>query len=300
MLALQYSECGEPDVLHVAEAPEPHAGPGQVRIRVRAASVNAWDWKVRAGLVPGMPKSFPSIPGLDAAGVVDEVGDGVGAVTVGDRVFGLGSRTAAEHAVLDTFAALPQPMTFEEGAALGVVVETAARSLDLLDVPAGSTVLIDGAAGGVGSAATQLAIARGLTVIGTASPANADYLRSLGAVATTHGPGLPERVAAIAPGGVDGAIDVVGKGSVPDLIGITGNPSRVVSVADFSADKLGAKVADSSRGRASYALAEVAGLVEQGRFRVVIERAFPLAEGAEAQSLSQSGHVRGKVVITVP
>jgi NADPH:quinone reductase-like Zn-dependent oxidoreductase len=300
MLCLQFSECGEPDVLHVADAPEPHAGPGRVRIAVRAASVNAWDWKVRAGLVPGMPSSFPSIPGLDAAGVVDEVGDGVTSVAVGDRVFGLGSRTTAEHAVLDTVAAMPQSMTFEEGAALGVVVETAARSLDLLDLPAGSTVLIDGAAGGVGSAATQLAIARGLTVIGTGSPGNEDYLRSLGATPTTYGAGLPGRVAALAPDGVDGAIDVAGKGSVPDLIEITGTPTRVVSVADFSAGALGAKVADSSRGRASYALAEVARLVGEGRFVVMIEQALPLADGAQAHRLSQSGHVRGKVVITVP
>lgn len=300
MLALQFSECGDPDVLHVGEAPEPHAGPGQVRIAVHAASVNAFDWKVRAGLVPGMPRHFPAIPGIDAAGVVDEVGEGVGDdVVVGDRVFGLGSRTSAELAVLDLVAPIPASMSFVQAAALGTTAETAARALDLLGAAAGANVVIDGAAGGVGSAVTQLAVARGLAVVGTASPSHHEYLRTLGATPTTYGPGLPERVAALVPDGFDGAIDVVGKGSVPALIEITGDPRRVVTVADFGAAGLGVKVADSRLGRATYALAEVARLFEAGRFVVEIEQTFPLAEGAAAHRLSQGGHVRGKVVLVV-
>lgn len=300
MQALVFTECGEPDVLHLGDVPEPHAKPGQVRIAVRAASVNAFDWKVRAGLVHGMPKAFPAVPGLDAAGVVDEVGDGVSGVAPGDRVFGLGSRTFARHAVLGMFERIPDRMTFEEAAALGVVVETAARSLDFLTLPAGATLLVDGAAGGVGTALTQFAVARGLRVIGTASPKHHDHLRRLGATPTTYGTGLAERVAALAPEGVDGAIDVVGKGSVPTLVEITGDPARVVTVADFGAGPLGVHVADSSLGRATYALAEAARLFEEGRFAVVLDRVFPLADGAQAHRLAQGGHVHGKVVVTVP
>lgn len=299
MLALLFTECGEPDVLHLGDVPEPHARPGQVRIAVRAASVNAWDRKVRAGRIHGIPKTFPAVPGLDAAGVVDEVGDGVSGIAPGDRVFGLGSRTFARHAVLGMFEPIPDGMTFEEAAALGVVVETAARSLDLSALPAGATLLVDGAAGGVGTALTQLAVARGLRVIGTASPGHHEHLRRLGATPTTYGAGLAERVAALAPEGVDGAIDVVGKGSVPVLLGITGDPSRVVTVADFGAGSLGVKVADSNLGRATYALTEVARLFEEGRFAVVLDRVFPLAEGAAAHRLAQGGHVHGKVVVTV-
>jgi NADPH:quinone reductase-like Zn-dependent oxidoreductase len=291
MLALLFTECGEPDVLHLGDIHEPHARPGQVRIAVRAASVNAFDWKVRAGRVHGMPKAFPAVPGLDAAGVVDEVGDGV---------FGLGPRTFARHAVLGMFERIPDRMTFEEAAALGVVVETAARSLDLLAPAAGTTLLVDGAAGGVGTALTQLAVARGLHVIGTASPRHHDHLRRLGATPTTYGAGLAERVAALAPGGVDGAIDVVGKGSVPALVQITGNPGRVVTVADFGAGPLGVKVADSSLGRATHALTEAARLFEEGHLAVVLDRVFPLAEGAAAHRLAQGGHLHGKVVVTVP
>lgn len=300
MLALQFSECGEPEVLHVGEAPEPHAGPGRVRIAVRASSVNVFDWKVRAGRVPGMPRRFPAIPGLDGAGVVDEVGDGVTGLAIGDRVFGLGSRTNAELAVLDLAARMPEGMSFEEAAALGVACETAARTLDLLQLPGGSHLVVDGAAGGVGSAVTQLAVARGLAVVGTASQKNHEYLRTLGATPTTYGPGLRERVAALVPDGVDAAIDVVGKGSVPELIEITGDPRRVATVADFGAAGLGVRVSESSRGRASYALEEVAGLYEQGRWVVHLDKVLPLSEGAAAHRELQAGHVRGKIVLTTP
>lgn len=300
MYALQFHEYGEPEVLSIGEAAEPHAGSGQVRVAVRAVSVNPFDWKVRAGFLAGMvPVTFPAIPGTDAAGVVDEVGEGVDGVRVGDEVFGLGSRTSAEFAVLDIVAVKPASMSFEQAAALGLAVETAARTLDLLDLPEGSTLVVDGAAGGVGSAATQLAVARGIRVIGTASPTGHDYLRSLGATPTTYGPGLPDRVAELAQNGVDGAVDVVGKGSIPELIAMTGDPGRVVTIADFAAGQLGVLVADGSGGRATYALAQAAQLFADGRFTIAIERVLPLAEGVEAHRVSQAGHVQGKLVLTV-
>ena len=300
MQALQFKAYGGPDVLAVGEAPEPHAGKGQVRIAVRAASVNPIDWKIRAGLLSdGVELEEPVIPGVDGAGVVDEVGDGVGTVLIGDEVFGLGSATSAEYAVLDHVGPKPASMSWEDAAALPVAVETAARTLDLLGVDSGNTVLVEGAAGGVGSAAVQLAVARGATVIGTGNETNHDYIRGLGAIPTTYGAGLAERVAALAPDGVDAALDTPGKGSVPALIEIVGEPSQVVSIADFSAPERGARATSGAEERATYALASVAGLFEQGAFVVNVQQVFPLADGAQAHRLSEGGHVRGKLVLTV-
>lgn len=300
MLALQYDGYGGADVLHVAQAPEPHAGPGQVRVKVRAVSVNPFDWKLRAGFMDGMvPLTFPAITGTDAAGVVDEVGEGVAGISIGDEVFGTGSGTTAELAVLDLVAGKPASLSFEEAAAMGLAVEAAARCLDILGLPAGATLLVDGAAGGAGSAMTQLAVARGLTVVGTAGPANQDYVRSLGALPTTYGEGLAQRVKQLVPT-VDGAVDVVGLGSVPELVAITGDPTRVVTLADFTAYAHGVHVADGSFPRAGYALGEAADLHGQGRFSMPIAATFPMSDGAAAQQLSETGHVRGKIVITVP
>ena len=300
MQALQFKAYGGPDVLAVGEAPEPHAGKGQVRIAVRAASVNPIDWKIRAGLLSdGVELEEPVIPGVDGAGVVDEVGDGVDTVLIGDEVFGLGSATSAEYAVLDHVGPKPASMSWEDAAALPVAVETAARTLDLLGVDSGNTVLVEGAAGGVGSAAVQLAVARGATVIGTGNETNHDYIRGLGAIPTTYGAGLAERVAALAPDGVDAALDTPGKGSVPALIEIVGEPSQVVSIADFSAPERGARATSGAEERATYALAAVAGLFEQGAFVVNVQQVFPLADGAQAHRLSEGGHVRGKLVLTV-
>jgi NADPH:quinone reductase-like Zn-dependent oxidoreductase len=298
MRALQYSEYGGPEVLMVGEAPEPHAAPGQVRVAVRASSVNPVDHKVRSGAMGGDPAALPKIPGVDAAGVVDEVGPGVDGVAVGDAVLGLGSATAAELAVLDHFTAKPEGLSWAEAAALPLGAETAARALDLLGVGEGMTLLVEGAAGGVGSAAVQLAVARGATVIGTASERNHDYLRRLGAVPTTYGEGLVDRVRELAPGGVDAVLDTAGKGSLPQLVQLVDDPAQVVSIADFSAPELGARVTSGGQ-RAGYALAEAVRLHGEGRYTVEVERTFPLAEGAQAHRLSENGHVRGKLVLMV-
>lgn len=188
MRAVQFDQYGGPEVLHLAEAPEPHAGPGQVRVAVEAAGVNPMDWKIRSGAMAGaVPLDRPQIPGLDAAGVVDEVGAGVEGIAVGDRVFGNGSGVTAEYAVLRAFALVPTDLTFEQAAALPVAVETAARILDVLDLHPSQLVVVDGAAGGVGTAVVQLAVARGLKVVGTASEGNHAFLRELGALPTTYG-----------------------------------------------------------------------------------------------------------------
>lgn len=300
MRALQFTEYGSADVLTVAEAPEPHAGPGQVRIRVAAASVNPIDWKIRAGYLAEMaPVTFPVIPGSDAAGVVDEVGEGVHGVSVGDAVFGSGASVTAEYAVLDHFAAKPESLSFVEASGLPLAVETAARAFADVPFTAGDTVLIDGAAGGVGSAAVQLAVARGAVVVGTASEGNHDYLRSLGALPTTYGPGLAARVRALTDAPITAAVDIAGGGSIPELVAITGDTARVVSIADFNAGEHGVRVNGGTGERFFGALAEAATLVEQGRYVVAVEQTFPLEHGSKAHAHSEGGHVRGKIVITV-
>ena len=180
MRALQFSAHGGPEVLEWAEAPEPHAGAGQIRIAVRAASVNPIDWKLMSGAMPGgQPMTGPKYLGFDAAGVVDEVGEGVTGVSVGDEVFGRGRNTQAEYAVLDSWVAKPPSVDWAVAAAAGVAGETAERGLRLLDVKAGDAVFVDGGAGGVGAVAVQMAVARGVRVIASASEANQDYLREL-------------------------------------------------------------------------------------------------------------------------
>jgi NADPH:quinone reductase-like Zn-dependent oxidoreductase len=299
MKAVQFSEYGDPEVLHVAEVDEPHAGPGQIRIAVRAAGVNPIDWKVRSGMMAERPLATPTTPGSDVAGVVDEVGEGVDDVAVGDDVFGFAiGGGAAEHTLLAHYARKPPELSWEEAGGFPVAVETAARTLDALGVGEGQTVLITGAAGGVGTAAVQLARLRGARVIGTASERNHDFLRSLGAEPTTYGDGLVERVRALAPDGVDRALDTAGRGALPDLIELTGDAGNVVTIADYSAPKLGVRVsAGGGTERAYYALADAARYAQEGRFSLPVERTFSFADAAEAQRVSEAGHVRGKLVL---
>jgi len=299
MKAVQYSEHGGPEVLALVDVPEPHAGPGQVRVAVRAAGVNGIDWKIRAGYMSKMrPTPFPAGTGMDAAGVVDEVGDGVTGVAVGDEVFGSGVDTYAEYAVLTNWAVKPTELSFDEAAGYPIPVETAIRILDLVGAAAGQTLLVSGAAGGVGSAAVQIARQRGLTVIGTAGEKNQDYLRSLGAVATTYGPGLVERVRALAPAGIDAALDIAGSGVIPELIELTGEPAKVVSIADFTAPEHGAQVSTGGDGHAA-AFAEAARLFSEGALRLPVAKTYQLAEAADAQNASAAGHIAGRAVITV-
>lgn len=298
MLSAQINSYGEPDVLKVNEAPEPHAGPGQVRIAVKATSVNPMDWKLRAGyMAEVMPLTFPATLGIDAAGVVDEVGEGVEGVKQGDQVFGLGSSTYAQSAVLDVFQAKPESLAWPDAAALGVAGETSVRVLDLLGVEAGSTVLIDGAAGGVGSVAVQIAVARGANVIGTGSERNHAFLSELGATPVLYGDGLGERVRAAAPQGVDAVFDVAGKTPIPELTGLVSDPAQVVSISNFGAAEQGARVTMGGENRGA-ALSEVASLAADGKLKIDVQT-FPLAEVADAHRLSQEGHVRGKLVLVI-
>src|SRR4051794_7187289 len=184
MRAVIFNEYGGPEVLQVGDVPEPHPGPGQVRIAVRAAGVNPIDWKLRAGAMREMmPLAFPAVDGREASGVVDEVGDGASGVAAGDEVFGFAVGGAAgEYAVLDDFARKPAGLSFEEAAGLPVAVETSARVFTVLGgLGEGQTIVINGAAGGVGTAAGQLAAARGARGVGTARGAHPGCPRPPGA-----------------------------------------------------------------------------------------------------------------------
>ncbi|HKQ00183.1 MAG TPA: NADP-dependent oxidoreductase [Actinomycetes bacterium] len=298
MRALQYKAYGGPEVLEWAEAPDPHAGPGQVRVAVRAASVNPIDWKAFSGAMSGgEPLAGTGYLGSDAAGVVDEVGEGVTGVSVGDEVFGRGRNTEAEYAVLAAWAAKPPSIDWAVAAAAGVAGETSERGLRLLEVKAGDTLFVDGGAGGVGAAAVQMAIARGANVIASSSEANHDYLREIGATPVLYGEGLVERVRAAAGGPVDAVLDVAGKTPVDDLISLAPTPSQVLSIANFTATQAGARVSGGGAdSRPMEAMALVADLLARNKLVIKVQT-FPFDRAAEAYRISQSGHVRGKLVL---
>ncbi|MFJ7206140.1 NADP-dependent oxidoreductase [Streptomyces sp. NPDC098789] len=297
MKKVSFAEFGGPDVLHLIDAEEPHAGPGRIRIAVRAAGVNPVDWRLREGQTLGpRPVQLPSGVGLDAAGVVDEIGEGVEGVEIGDRVFGEGASTYAEFAVLGVWARMPDDLTFEEAAGYPSVVETALRVIAETGVRPGQTLLVSGASGGVGSAVLQIARARGIKVIGTGGAANQDYLRSLGALATTYGDGWVDRVRRL--GTVDAALDLAGSGVIRELVELTGDPRKVISTADLDAPQLGVRFSGTA-GSVQDALAEAVDLISRGRLHIPVEKSYPLAEAAAAHIDSQAGHTRGRRVVAI-
>ena len=299
MRAARFHRYGDPDVLIVEDVAEPHAVASSVRISVHAASVNPIDYLLRGGaLQEALPLDLPAIPGRDAAGLVDEVGDGVSDVSVGDLVFGLGgvSDTTAEFAVLTAWSAVPSTWSAEQGAAAGLASATAAAAIDALGDLTGRTLLIEGASGGVGTAAVSFALAAGARVIGTARPANHRYLTDLGIVTTTYGPGLAERVAALAPEGVHAAFHAAPSATLPDLVGIVGDASRVVTVVDAEgAGRLGARAVNAVNDSAL--LERAADLGRRGLYTPRVDRVLPLASIREAHELAEGG--AGKIVVAL-
>lgn len=300
MRAARFHRYGGPEELVVEEVPDPHPGPGEIRVRVAAVSVNPIDWKLRAGdLQQVLPVPLPAIPGRDAVGLVDEIGAGVQGVAIGDRVFGLTGVTGAtaDLVVLDAWAHAPDAWSDAQAGGAALASVTAALGLRVLGPLAGRTLLVEGAAGGVGSAAVEIAVAQGATVIGTASERNHEFLRSLGAVPTTYGAGLGERLATLAPQGVDVVLDTASSGSLDDLVALVGDPRLVSTVADHGrGQRLGTHVVNAEND--SSVLEAVAELGRQGRYTPRIEQTFPVEEIADAHARAQRGRTRGKLVVT--
>jgi NADPH:quinone reductase-like Zn-dependent oxidoreductase len=298
----QFDEYGDPDVLHVVDVPAPTPGPGQVRIAVHAAGVNPIEWKIVAGFMRDkVPLALPAGLGSDVAGIVDQIGPGIDEFVVGDAVLGSAvTGSFAEYALaeLASLVRKPDEISWEVAGSLSGAGGTAYVVLNRLDVLAGETLLIHAAAGGVGTFAVQLAAARGVTVIGTASERNHDYLRSIGAIPVTYGEGLLERVRSVAPDGVDAVLDASGRGEIPLSIELTGNPERVLTLVAFDAAESGIQIhvggAGSDRGDA---LRELVALTEERRVTVAVSKTYPLAEAAQALRASREGHVNGKIVV---
>ena len=300
MLATRFHSYGAPDVLVIEDAPEPHAGKGSVRIRVHATSVNPIDVLLRAGqLKQFLPLALPAIPGRDAVGIVDEVGPGVSDARVGDVVFGLGgvSDTTAEFAVLTAWTPVPEGWPTAQSAAAGLASVTAAGALEALGDLNGKTLLIEGASGAVGSAAAAFALASGATVIGTGHESNHPYLESLGVLPTTYGPGLAKRVHTLAPDGVDAALHSAPSNSLPELLGIAGDTSRVITVIDGQgAAQLGIRKVDARND--SSLLRYVGRLGQEGLYTPRVDHELSVSDIVKAHTLTETG--RGKVVITLP
>ncbi len=300
MKAVQLDEFGGPEHLHLADVDPPLPAAGQVRIRVRAAGVNPVDAKIRSGVLQQVfPTQLPAVLGLEVAGTVDAVGPDVTAVSVGDEVLGFADAGGyAEHALATTVAPRPAALDWARAAAVPVAAETALRVLRRLEVTAGDVLLVHGASGAVGSMAVQLAVARGATVIGTASPANLAFVEGLGATALAHGEGLVDRVRALAPDGVDAVLDTAGRGVLPDSVALRGGTSRIVTIADPAAYGMGIDFSDTAE-RDAAELAGVAAQVAGGALRLADPRTFGLTDAAAAHAELDSGRGRGKVVLLV-
>lgn len=293
MKAVAFTEYGGPEVLQVMELDDPHPGPGQVRVRVKAAGVQPFDAGVRSGWEPpGIELKWPRVPGNEFAGIIDEVGDG--AEGLGQEVLGFTAVQAyAEYVVVPAANVTPKPpdMPWEVAGGFTAGTQTAALAMENLDVKAGETVLIHAAAGSVGTAAVQLAVLRGAKVIGTASEANQDYVRELGATPIVYGEGLKERIQKAAPH-IDAVLD--GAGGEALTISLELVKDRVLTLVDHGRE--GAQVIQGERK--AERLADLAALYAKGDLRFHIRRAYPYTEAAEAHREIDTRHGRGKIVIT--
>lgn len=308
---IQYERLGGPEVLEVAEVPDPVPGAGEVVVAVRAAGVNPIDGKLRSGLRPSPPITRPRVPGSDAAGVIVAVGDGVEGWRAGGEVVvrnAHGAYTTRLVAPAEALVRKPAGVGWEQAAAIGVPVSTAYQALVSLGVGPGMTLLLHGGSGSVGRAAIQLARRAGATVVATASPASHERLRELGAIPVAYGPGLLDRLRQAAPQGYDRALDAAGTDeAIETSLALVPDRSHIATiVVGARAPGLGIRAwaggspvpltEEEERLRAE-AYGVALDLIARGELRVDIARTFPLAEAAEAARLAESGHPGGKVVL---
>lgn len=306
MRAITYSEFGNADVLTASDIPEPRPGPDSVIVEVRAAGLNPVDWKARQGYLEGLIDTvFPAVPGWDVAGVVVKVGADAPEFEVGDEVYGyarkdfLGAGMLAERVEVPVraLARKPASLSFEEAAAVPLAALTALRSVRRSQVSQGDRVLVHNGSGGVGGFAIQLAHLAGASVVATASESNHDYLRSLGATPVEYGEGLAARLREVEPEGFDVVLDFAGSGSLAASESSMRPGARCISVVEGKeARRLGGHVVWVRPDAPG--LAELAELFDAGRLKVEIAQVYPLEEAAEAYRQLETGHVRGKVVVT--
>jgi NADPH:quinone reductase-like Zn-dependent oxidoreductase len=307
MRAVVYRRYGGPEVLEIADLPEPKVHLDSVLVRVHAAAVNPADLAMRDGAAAGAVNTyFPVIPGWDIAGVVQRAGIGAPDFAPGDEVIGYvrgevqrqhGGYAELVAADVRTLTSKPANLTWEQAAALPLAGLTAYRAIVYaLNLSAGETLLVHAAAGGVGSLAVQLARSRGATVIGTASPRNHDYLRSLGAIPVTYGPGLADRVRTVAPDGVDAVFDTAGNGALLSTPQVGNARVRTASIVEFSYP--GTIPVFARLERADFhALTDLAAA---GLVTPRVGATYPLDQAANAHRAATEGLIMGKIVLTVP
>ena len=302
MRAVRFDDYGGIDVLKVVEVPRPVPGPGEALVQVKAAGINPGEAKIRAGLLHSRwPATFPSGEGSDLAGIVAETGPGVTGFAAGDEVIGWTDNRAshAEYAVAEAEHLTPKPaaVPWDIAGALFVAGATAFAAVRAVGLTAADTVVVSGAAGGVGSIAVQLARRTGATVIGLASEANHDWLRAHGVTPVAYGDGVADRIRQAAAG-VTAFIDTYGADYVELALELGVEPARIDTIANFTAvEKYGVKGEGSTAGSSAAILAELAGLVAAGDLEVPIAATFPLDQVQDAYRLLEQGHIRGKVVL---
>jgi NADPH2:quinone reductase len=311
MRVVRFDRYGDPEVLHVVEEPTPEPGPDQLLVEVRAAGVNPVDWKIRKGLRVTEPLTAPRGLGSDAAGVVVALGEDAEGFAVGDDVIVSGATDAyASHLLARArqLTAKPSALNWEAAAGFGIPVGTAYQVLRSLQLTAGEMLLVHGGSGGVGQAAIQLARAWGADVVATANVPNHERLRELGAIPVEYGPGLLERLRDAAPDGYDVVLDAAGtEEAFATSLDLVADRSRIATIVDVQrADELGIRawsgsrpgyLTEAERQLRFEAIGVVATLAEEGRFEVEIAARYPLDEASAAHEFSETGHVRGKIVL---
>jgi NADPH:quinone reductase-like Zn-dependent oxidoreductase len=302
--AVRFDEYGGVDVLKVVDVPKPAPGPGQVLVQVKAAGINPGEAKIREGMLHAMwPATFPSGEGSDLAGIVAETGPGVTSWPAGDEVIGFTDNRAsqAEYALVEEKNLISRPagVPWPVAGALFVAGVTAYAAVRAVAPTGGDTVVVSGAAGGVGSIAVQLARLAGATVIGLASPANHEWLAGHGVIPVAYGDGVADRIRQAA-GKVDAFIDTFGADYVELALELGVEPSRVDTIVRFDAvQQYGVKAEGSAAGASASVLAELAGLVADGKLEVPVAATFPLDQVRDAFRRLAEGHILGKIVLTM-
>ena len=299
-----YSQLGGPEVLTISEVSEPHAGAGEVRVRVKFAGINPFDAKVFSGAPTATPQklTFPSGNGNDFAGVVDEIGDGVTEWSIGDEVLGgKGFSAQADHVVVaaQKLVRKPESLSWQQAGALDIVGRTAWASVESLSLTSADTVLVSAAAGGVGVIAAQLAVLKGAKVIGSASESNHEFLRSLGIRPVTYGDGMVERILEISPEGITAALDNNGRETVDAALALGAPADRINTIADYAARTEYGASGVGAAGATPDDLATLSALVAAGTVQVPIDSVFPIEQVSEAYAKLIQGHSRGKIVLAL-